>query len=123
MTPAMLVDKLAALPPHGEPGKAYFYSNSNYHLLALVIEKASGMPYGEFHAGNIFTPLGMASTAHPAADETIVGQLANGYMPKGAAGFEKPPYFDWTAKTGNGSGEAGEATSEPAEEPAKEPAG
>ena len=24
-------------------------------------------------------------------------------MPAGAAGFEKPPYLDWTSKTGNGS--------------------
>lgn len=102
-TPAALVDKLAALPPHGEPGKAYFYSNSNYHLLALVIEKASGMSYGEFLAANLFKPLGMVSTAHPAADAAIVDHLASGYMPAGAAGFEKPPYLDWTSKTGNGS--------------------
>lgn len=102
-TPAALVDKLAALPPRGEPGKAYFYSNSNYHLLALVIEKASGMSYGEFLATHLFKPLGMASTAHPAADAAIVDHLASGTMPAGAAGFEKPPYLDWTSKTGNGS--------------------
>ena len=102
-TPAALVDKLAALPPRGEPGAAYFYSNSNYHLLALVIEKASGTSYGEFLARNLFEPLGMADTAHPASDETIVPRLASGYMPAGATGFAKPPYFDWTAKTGNGS--------------------
>jgi CubicO group peptidase (beta-lactamase class C family) len=102
-TPAALVDKLAALPPRGEPGKAYFYSNSNYHLLALVIEKASGMSYGEFLAANLFKPLGMTGTAHPATDTAIVDHLASGYMLAGAAGFEKPPYLDWTSKTGNGS--------------------
>jgi CubicO group peptidase (beta-lactamase class C family) len=102
-TPAALVDRLAALPPRGEPGKAYFYSNSNYLLLALVIEKASGMSYGEFLATNLFKPLGMTGTAHPALDAAIVDHLASGYMPVGAAGFEKPPYLDWTSKTGNGS--------------------
>jgi len=102
-TPASLVEKLAKLPLQSEPGTKYSYSNSNYHLLALIIEKASGMSYGDFLARNIFRPLGMSNTAHHGADEAVIAGLSNGYMPKDAAGFEKPPYFDWTAKTGNGS--------------------
>jgi CubicO group peptidase (beta-lactamase class C family) len=42
---------------------------------------------GEFLAANLFKPLGMASTAHPANDAAIVDHLASGYMPAGAAGF------------------------------------
>jgi CubicO group peptidase (beta-lactamase class C family) len=102
-TPASLVEKLAKLPLRTEPGTKYSYSNSNYHLLALIIEKASGLSYGDFLAQNVFKPLGMNSTAHHATDEAIIAGLANGYMPKEAAAFEKPPYFDWTSKTGNGS--------------------
>ncbi len=102
-TPQTLVDRLAKLPMKAEPGAAYSYSNSNYHLLALIIEKVSGMPYGEFLAANLFKPLGMNSSGHPGDDRAVIDHLAAGYMPKGDAGFDKPPYFDWTAKTGNGS--------------------
>jgi CubicO group peptidase (beta-lactamase class C family) len=102
-TPASLVEKLAKLPLRSEPGTQYSYSNSNYHLLALIIEKASGMAYGDFLAQNIFKPLGMTSTAHHGNDQAIIADLANGYMPKDAADWEKPAYFDWTSKSGNGS--------------------
>jgi len=35
--------------------------------------------------------------------ETIVSNLANGYSPVGASGFERATYLDWTSKTGNAS--------------------
>lgn len=44
------------------PGQKWEYSNTAYALLAVVIEKASGMKYGEFLADNIFKPLGMKRT-------------------------------------------------------------
>src|SRR5258708_830578 len=102
-TPASLVEKLARLPMQSEPGTRYSYSNSNYHLLALIVEKTSGLPYGEFLERNIFKPLGMTNTAHHGNDQAIVAGLATGYLPKDADDFEKPAFFDWTAKTGNGS--------------------
>lgn len=43
-----------------EPANRHFsYSNTNYALLALVIEKLGGMPYPQFLQENIFTPLQM----------------------------------------------------------------
>jgi len=41
------------------PGRHFEYSNTNYALLALVIEKASGQSYAEFLAKNFFIPLHM----------------------------------------------------------------
>ena len=41
------------------PGSAYRYSNSGYALLALVVERASGMAYPDFLRSRIFQPLGM----------------------------------------------------------------
>ncbi|HYS53802.1 MAG TPA: serine hydrolase domain-containing protein [Thermoanaerobaculia bacterium] len=102
-TPSSLVEKLAKLPPRSEPGTKYAYSNSNYHLLALIVEKASGKNYGDFLDANLFGPLAMTRTAHHADDRTIIDRLAAGYMPKDADAFEKAPYLDWTSKTGNGS--------------------
>ena len=102
-TPKSLVQHLAKLPPRSSPDTKFSYSNSNYHLLALIIEKSSGQTYGEFLEANIFKPLRMSATAHHGEDSAIITDLASGYVPEGSDGFAKPPYFDWTAKTGNGS--------------------
>ena len=102
-TPASLVAQLAKLPLRGEPGSRYSYSNSNYHLLALIIEKVSGMSYGDFLARNIFTPLGMSETGHHGDEKDVIPRLATGYAPKDADVIEKPAYLDWSSKTGNGS--------------------
>jgi CubicO group peptidase (beta-lactamase class C family) len=86
-----------------EPGASYRYSNSNYNLLAYIIEKVSGKSYGDFLRENIFEPLGMANTGHPARVETLLPNRATGYVPAGQIDLEKAPYLDWTIKTGNGS--------------------
>jgi len=41
----------------------FSYSNINYHLLALLIEKLSGMPYQGYLRKYIFFPAGMESTS------------------------------------------------------------
>lgn len=41
------------------PGEQYLYSNSCYFMLALIVEKVSGMPFSEYAKKNIFDPLGM----------------------------------------------------------------
>lgn len=48
--------------PYFPPGSAYRYSNSAYALLALVVERASGMAYPDFLRERIFAPLGMDHT-------------------------------------------------------------
>ncbi|RQO55910.1 hypothetical protein DBR47_18740 [Paucibacter sp. KBW04] len=45
------------------PGTQFSYSNSGYFLLGLVIERVAGRPLTEFFHDNIFSPLGMRSTA------------------------------------------------------------
>ena len=44
------------------PGAAFRYSNSNYILLALIVEKASGMSFADFTRKYIFEPAGMTRT-------------------------------------------------------------
>jgi CubicO group peptidase (beta-lactamase class C family) len=45
------------------PGAEYEYSNSNYNLLAIVAERASGESLPAFTRQRIFQPLGMTSTS------------------------------------------------------------
>ena len=45
-----------------EPGAQYMYSNSNFVLIAEIVEKLSGKSFNEFLKERVFTPLGMTST-------------------------------------------------------------
>jgi CubicO group peptidase (beta-lactamase class C family) len=102
-TTDQLVDRVKKMPPRGAPGARYSYSNSNYHILAFIIEKVSGQSYGDFMSANVFKPLGMNDTAHHGDDKEIVPRLSIGYMPRAAADLEKPQHLEWSSKTGNGS--------------------
>jgi len=45
-----------------EPGKRFMYTNTNYLLLANIVEQVSGKKYSEFLRENFFEPLGMKHT-------------------------------------------------------------
>jgi CubicO group peptidase (beta-lactamase class C family) len=102
-TPGSLIELFKSKPLGFEPGSKYEYSNSNYNLLAAVIEQASHTSYGEFLRENIFEPLGLKNTAHDGDASEIVSNVASGYQPRGVDWLERSPYIDWSAKTGNGS--------------------
>ncbi len=86
-----------------QPGERYEYSNSNYNLLAFIIEKVSSKSYGEFLRENIFAPLEMKDTGHDGHAGAIIKNRASGYAAVGVNDLENAPYLDWTIKTGNGS--------------------
>ncbi len=44
------------------PGEGFAYSNTGYNLLALLVERLSGVPYEDFLQKNLFEPAGMSST-------------------------------------------------------------
>ncbi|MCC5913457.1 MAG: beta-lactamase family protein [Balneolaceae bacterium] len=44
------------------PGERYSYSNSGYNLLAIVVERVSGVSFADYSQKIIFEPLGMANT-------------------------------------------------------------
>ena len=70
--------RIVALPIEFQPGEKWHYSNTNYWLLALVIEKLSGLSYAEYMQRNIFAPLGMSST-RSALPGKILANRASGY--------------------------------------------
>ena len=48
--------------PYFAPGEGLEYSNTGYNLLALLVERLSGVPYEQFLQKNIFEPAGMNAT-------------------------------------------------------------
>ena len=48
--------------PYGAPGETFHYSNTGYNLLALLVERRSGVPFEDFLQKNIFEPAGMSNT-------------------------------------------------------------
>lgn len=56
-----------------EPGQAYDYCNTNYYLLGLIIEQASGVSYEDYIAENIFKPCGMKNTSMSAEETDAKG--------------------------------------------------
>jgi CubicO group peptidase (beta-lactamase class C family) len=45
-----------------DPGQKWHYDNSGYFLLGRIIERVSGLSYGEFLRKTFFEPLGMTNT-------------------------------------------------------------
>lgn len=65
--------------PYFEPGTDVRYSNTNYILLGMIIEKVTGKPYHEVFEEKLFHPLGLAFTRCAATDPVPEG-IIRGYV-------------------------------------------
>lgn len=65
--------------PIKKPGEEFEYNNSNYNLLAWIIEHVSGQTYSEFLQENIFSKIGMNNTMFDNG-QNIIPNKANNYM-------------------------------------------
>ena len=61
ITPQGILDRWAKQPLDFDPGTRWQYSNTNFVIAALVVSKASGMPFFQFVRSRILTPLDMKS--------------------------------------------------------------
>jgi D-alanyl-D-alanine carboxypeptidase len=75
-TPSQVFARL--LGPRFKPGANYYYSNTNYILLGLVIEKATGQTVAALVRSEFLTPLGLTHT-YLQTEETAQGPKAHGY--------------------------------------------
>ncbi|MGI9262630.1 MAG: serine hydrolase domain-containing protein [Woeseiaceae bacterium] len=84
-----------------QPGSAYSYSNSGYAILAVLVEKISGMSFPEFLQQNIFAPLGMSGTVAFVDGVTTVADRAFGYRITDS-GVAYADQSAWSAVLGDG---------------------
>lgn len=96
-----VVARFKDLPLDFPPGEKFAYSNSNYVVLAWIIEKVSGKSYEECLAENIFRPLKMTNTGYDHA-AMVLEHRASGYT-MADEGLENAPYIDMSIPIGGGA--------------------
>jgi D-alanyl-D-alanine carboxypeptidase len=89
--PRQLLAASFSLPPAFPPGQGYEYSNTNYVLLGLLVEKVTGERIGPYVERHILAPLHLEHTLVPAGAE-FPRPHADGYTPESAEG----PFVDTT---------------------------
>jgi putative ATP-binding cassette transporter len=62
MTLSEWADSISGRELSSKPGTEYAYSNVNYNLLGLIIEKVSGLSYRDYMEQEILIPLGLKNT-------------------------------------------------------------
>jgi D-alanyl-D-alanine carboxypeptidase len=78
--PQELLDRAFAQPPLFEPGTSWSYSNTNYILAGLVVQKVTGRPVGEEITKRVIKRAGLRKTYWPGVgEETIRGAHPHGY--------------------------------------------
>jgi D-alanyl-D-alanine carboxypeptidase len=102
--PRELVAIGAARPPLFEPGTSWSYSNTNYVLLGLLIERITGKRFETVVSQRVLQPLGLRDTIAPGTGPFIRGPHAHGYLPVENNGVIEPfdvtvlnPSAPWTA--------------------------
>ncbi len=78
-TPQHIIDRWAKQPLDFEPGTKWQYSNTNFIIAGLIVQKASGTPFTKFIHTRILDPLGLTT----AVDFDALGPSAAqpiGYM-------------------------------------------
>jgi CubicO group peptidase (beta-lactamase class C family) len=96
---ALVKDKPLDFPP----GTKTQYSNSNYNLLAYIIEVVSGQSYGEFLRRRVLAPLHMPDTEDDDDASRLIANRATGTIPAGLTNFANAPWVDWSSTHGSGS--------------------
>ncbi|MEU3856740.1 serine hydrolase domain-containing protein [Streptomyces sp. NPDC028722] len=83
-------------PRTNAPGAAYAYSNTNFVVAGLLIEKLTGRPVATAYRDRIIGPLGLADTFYVHPRTAIPGRYARGYLTPDTAGAAP---VDATAQT------------------------
>ncbi|MCZ4558931.1 D-alanyl-D-alanine carboxypeptidase [Rhodococcus sp. PvR044] len=87
--PQALVELALSKPARFEPGTDWSYSNTNYVLARLLIEKVTGRALAEEMQRLILDPLGLSGTAVPDASPEIPEPHAHAYYRYEEAGEQK----------------------------------
>src|SRR5690242_2994468 len=90
VTAAKILDMWARKPLDFDPGAKWQYSNTNYVIAGVIIEKASGMPFIHFLREKVLAPVGIKRAAD--TDQAALGETdARGYIRYGLGPLRPAP--------------------------------
>jgi D-alanyl-D-alanine carboxypeptidase len=103
-SPIRLVKLAVSRPPYFAPGdtKVASYSSTNYVVLGLIVNAATGRSVGAELRHRIFQPLHLAETTYPTSKTRLTEPYAHGYFI-----LEQPSLTDLSAFSPSLSGPAG----------------
>ena len=78
LTPEEIIEIAHSRPMDFAPGTGWYYSNTGYYLLSMIVERVEGQPLGQILKTRIFDPVGMTQT-RLADPEAIIEHRAAGY--------------------------------------------
>lgn len=81
-----MIEQLSGLPLEFSPGTKWNYSVS-IDVMGYLVQKLSGMRFGDFLRTRLFEPLGMTDTAFWCPPEKLE-RFSSCYMPNGAGGIK-----------------------------------
>ncbi|MFI8927615.1 serine hydrolase domain-containing protein [Streptomyces sp. NPDC053474] len=111
--PADLVALATRHAPDFAPGRGWAYSNTNYVVAGMVIEKVTGRPYGDEVRDRIINPLHLRATSVPGTAPTLPRPSSRAYSKlSGTAGSRT---YDVTELNPSMAGAAGELISDAAD--------
>jgi CubicO group peptidase (beta-lactamase class C family) len=91
-----IIHEWATKPLDFDPGTQYQYSNTNFNIVGLIVEKVSGKPFWQFLSTRVLQPLGMThtidlDTQHDQLEPT--GYMRNALGPLRPAQMEAPGWY------------------------------
>jgi D-alanyl-D-alanine carboxypeptidase len=102
-TPRQLVGIAMRHAPDFAPGTQWEYSNTNYILAGMIVQKATGHTWQQEVTRRIIRPLSLRDTSAPDTSARISGQHLHGYSDFGEGG----PVIDVTDFNPSAAGSAG----------------
>jgi CubicO group peptidase (beta-lactamase class C family) len=100
INPTIIIDRLNKRALNFVPGERVEYSNSNYVLLAKIVEDIAGVDIEFFYKKYLFAPAGLKNTGI-SRNEEIIPDLAQGYSCSGQ-GVINADYYDMSGAYGSG---------------------
>jgi CubicO group peptidase (beta-lactamase class C family) len=103
-TPSSLIAKVVGQPLLFEPGSKFLHEeHSAYNLLALIVEKKTGLPFAAAVERLVFRPMRLTASGVDDDSVTHPKQMAKGYKPEGTYELTAATAIHWSGKTGNAS--------------------
>jgi D-alanyl-D-alanine carboxypeptidase len=103
-TPQELVAAGTSQPRLFAPGHGFFYSNTNFVMLGLIIQQVTGKPYAQVLRDNILRPLDLKHTIFP--DNNVIPSPSwHGYTTQGTADNQPVDSTAWSPSSAFAAGE------------------